>query len=263
MRSLLLRTLFEKRWFTVGWSAAFGVMGALILMFYPSFSSGGGFDEVAASLPSQLQGFIGDPSIFSQIDGFIALQVYDVRMSLMLLIMCLILAISLSVREEESGELRGILTTSMSRTRVGFEKLCSAFIIICITSLASTIGVYVGLFAVGETAPHLLLWQLFGLTCLFGLVSFIIPFAIGLASGKRGITLFSGIIIALGSYLLTTFSRAVEWLQPWDVLSVIHYYDTAGLRENNFSSINLWVYSLIILLCVAIGQAAFRRRDIA
>lgn len=261
--TLIGRTLYEKRWFLAGWSLAFGVVSTLVMMFYPSFSQEGGFGTAAKSLPSQLQGLVGDPDVFRTIDGFIALQVFDMRMSLLMIIMTLVLATSLTVREEESGDLRTTMMTSLSRSRIAIEKCIAAVIVIILLNLVAICGVYVGLIALGETAPHALLWQLFGLTCLFATAAFSIPYSIGLASGSRGLTMFVGLVIALGSYLLSTFARSVEWLERWDFLSLIHYYDTAGLREGTFSMVNIWVYSILIILALVGAVILFRRRDIA
>lgn len=262
MRTLVGRTLYEKRWFLAGWAIVFSVMSTLVLMFYPSFSSGGGFDEVAKSLPSQLQGFIGDPSVFQTINGFVTSQVYDVRMSLLIIIMALVLATGLTVKEEENGDLRTTLSTSLGRTRLSLEKAIAASIIIVLLNLITTGGIYVGIAALGETLSHELLWKLFGLSCLFGITAFTIPYGIALATGRRSITMFIGLFVAIGSYVLTTFARSVDWLQDWDKLSLVHYYDTAGLRTNDFDLLNIIVLLAIATVMLTIGIFFFRRRDI-
>lgn len=263
MRTLFGRTLYEKRWFIVGWSLVFGVMSTLVLMFFPSFSEGGGFDEVAGSLPSQLQGLIGDPDVFKTIDGFISAQVYDVRMSLMIIIMTLVLALSLTIREEENGDFRTTTMTSLSRNRIVVEKFIAATIIITILNLVATTGIYIGIVSLSETAPHSLLWQLFALSCLFGVASFAIPYCVALATGRRAITMFIGLLVALGSYILSTFARSVDWLKDWDYVSLMHYYDTASLRQGSFDSLDVLVLSLIIAASLGISLATFRSRDIA
>lgn len=263
MRLLLSRVLYEKRWFIAGWSLVYGVMSALILMFYPSFSQDGGFEQVAKSLPEQLQGFLGDASTFSSLEGFITSQVYDVRMSLFLIIMTIMLAISLSVREEEDGELRTLLATPLSRVRVALEKFGAAVLIIALLNLVATAGVYVGITALGEQAPHSLLWQLYVLSVVFGVVSFSIPYSLGLATGNRSITLLVSLLIAIGGYIVTTFARAVDWLEPWEPVSLIYYYDTAGLREGDFASLNGWVLGAVLVVTITTGMLLFRRRDIA
>ena len=222
MRYVWTRILYEKRWFVAGWSVIYGVITTLILMFYPSFGQNGGFDQVAQTLPEQLQGFIGDPNAFSTLEGFITTQVYDIRMSLFLIIVATVLALSLTVRDEEDGDTRTVLATPTSRVRLASEKLSAAIAILAFLNLVSTIGVYIGIAALGETAPHALLWQLYALSVLFAVVMFCIPFAIGLASGSRALTMAISLTIAIGGYLLSTFARAVDWLEAWEPLSLIY-----------------------------------------
>lgn len=263
MHSLLTRTLYEKRWFITGWSAVFGVMSTIVLMFYPSFSDSGGFAEVAKTMPSQLRGLIGDPDIFSTIEGFIALQVYDVRMSLLLIISMLILATSLTVREEESGDLRTTLATRLGRTRLVAEKFIASTIIVLILNIAAVTGIYVGLTSLNETMPHELIWKLFALSCLFGVTAFSIPFSVALATGKRAVTMFVGLFVAIGSYILTTFARSVDWLNDWEKFSLMHYYDTGSIRHGSFDSVDAVVLGLIIVTALVIATAVFRTRDVA
>lgn len=262
MHSLLGRTLYEKRWFLAGWSLVFGVMSTLVIMFYPSFSQGGGFDEVAKTLPSQFQGFIGDPSVFRTIDGFIASQIYDIRLSLMISIMSLVLAVSIMTREEENGNLRTLLTTPLSRTRIALEKFVAALVIIMTLNMVTIAGIYIGTFSIGETASHMLLLKLYAVSCLFGITAFSIPYAIALATSRRVTVISVGLCIAIGGYVLATFSRPVAWLKGWDYLSLMHYFDTNGLRTHTYNQLNSWTLGVICVAVLIIGIMVFRKRDI-
>lgn len=263
MRSLVLRILYEKRWFIGGWSAVFIAMTSLVMAFYPSFSEGGGIEALASSVPQQLRGLIGDAADYRTIEGFVALQVYDIRMSLLMIIMTLVLAIGLTVREEESGELRTLLSVGLGRGRVLFEKFVAGGLIVLILNLVALGGVYIGIAMLGQTYPHQLLLSIAGLSFLFGLAVLSLPFGLALATGSRVITMSVSLSIAIGSYLLSTFARTVDWLKGWDALSIIHYLDTAGLRHQTFSFVNVWVLLAIILIMMSIGFAGFRNRDIS
>lgn len=263
MRTLLTRTLYEKRWFFVGWAIVFAVMTALVVMFYPSFSQGPSIEELAKSMPQQLRGLIGDPDQYKSMEGFIASQIYDIRMPLLIMIMGLMLASSLTVREEESGELRTLTALSMSRTRLLLEKWFAGWVIVIGLNLVAVAGTYVGVLSLGETIPHDLIWRLMLLSSLFGIVAFTIPFAIGLATGRRAPTMSIGLIITIGSFLLTTFAKAVDWLKDWEVLSLVHYYDVLALREGYFNRADLVTLILVALIAFIGMWLVFRRRDIA
>jgi ABC-2 type transport system permease protein len=101
------------------------------------------------------------------------------------------------------------------------------------------------------------------LSWLFGVVAFSIPYAVGAATGKRGVTMTIGLIITFGSFLLSTFAKSVDWLTAWDKLSLLHYYDTHSLVLGSFNRADLWLLSLLMLLVLLIATLVFRHRDIA
>ena len=263
MRSYLQRTVYEKRGFILGWGAVYAFMSALVVSFYPSFKTDGSLDTLIASMPEQMRGFIGDPSVFSTIPGYIATQVYDIRLSLIIAISTLVLAVGLSLKDEESGDMRTTLSTSLSRDRLFLEKFFAASVILTLFNFIVYAAVYLSLLGLSESVPHELLIKSAGLGSLFSIAAFAIPFSIGMATGKRAVTMVIGLIVAIGSYILTTFSRTVEWLKDWSSLSLMHYFDTDGLRTGEFSMLNVWVLVFVILLAVCIGLLCFRRRDIA
>jgi ABC-2 type transport system permease protein len=262
MSSVFLRSVYEKRWFFVGWSVAFFAMSALIMLFYPAFNDSQGFGTIAKTLPGQLKGFIGDPDQFRTISGYIAGQVYGVRISLLLIIMALMLALSYSIKDEENGDLRSLLSLKISRTKFALHRLAAAVVIMAGINVVTSTGVIIGIIALGETIPWELILRACLLSILFGATAFSIPFAVGLASGRRGVTMTVGLVIAIGSYLLSTFSRSVDWLKSWDIISLMHYYHTSDLGMGHFNLEDLWVLSLLILFSTSIGILIFRRRDI-
>ena len=98
MKSILLRTLYDKRWFLVGWSTALSLMSILMIAMYPSLHEG--MRSIAASMPEALQGLVGDLSLFAHLDTYLSSQLYDIRIPLFLMIMSVVLAQSISVGSE-------------------------------------------------------------------------------------------------------------------------------------------------------------------
>lgn len=75
--------------------------------------------------------------------------------------------------------------------------------------------------------------------------------------------MFVGLFVAIGSYILTTFARSVDWLKDWEPLSLMHYYDTGSIRHGAFDSLDAIVLGLIIVIALVVATALFRSRDIA
>ena len=213
MQSLFLKTLYDKRWFVLGWSLALGVMVVLVLSFYPAFSEGNTFEELSKNVPPQFKEFIGDANQFKTVSGYISQQLFDIRVPLLFMIMAIILGLSLSVGEEEKGTLRTTLALPLSRVRIVVEKWLAATVVMGITALSVIAGIYIGLATINETADAGLIWQLGLLSWLFGISAVAIPLGIGLLTGNRAVTMAVAILATIGSFILSTFGQAVDWLE--------------------------------------------------
>lgn len=262
MRTLLSKTLYDKRWFTVGWSLVLLCTVVLTVAFYPSFTQGNTFEELSKTVPEQLKGFIGDSASFHSLTGYIAEQLYNIRIPLMLMIMALILAQGLSVASEERGTLRTLSSLPMSRTRMLWEQWAAGAIIFGVVSLIAVISLWIGGLTINESIPFDFMWRIFALSWLFGVTAFSIMYAVGIASGSRGLTMIVGLIVTMGGFLLTTFGSSVDWLKNWEMLSLMHYSDTHSIIQGSLDSGNLWLLGLITLLSLLIATTIFRHRDI-
>jgi len=263
MRTLLTKTLYDKRWFLFGWALVMIFTVVLTVVFFPSFTQGNTFEELSKSVPGQLKGFIGDAATFHSITGYIAEQLYNIRLPLMFMIMALILAQALTVSDEERGLLRTVTALPMSRTRVLLERWAAGVIIFGLTSLVAAASFWVGAIIINEPVPFDFTWRVFVLSWLFGIAAFTVIYAVGSASGSRALTMTIGLILTMGGFLLSTFAPSVQWLKNWEVLSLMHYSDTSSILKGSLDSINLWILGLLTILSLFIAILLFRRRDIS
>lgn len=263
MSSLLMKTLYDKRWFTLAWSLGLCAMVVLVLGFYPAFSEGNTFEELSKSLPAQFQGLIGDASQFKTIPGYISQQLFDIRLSLLLMIMAIILGAALTIGEEEKGSLRSMMALPLSRVRIVLEKWLAAVIIIGVVALAIIIGIYIGLAVINETAEASLIWQLGLLSWIFGSAAAAIPLGVGLASGNRAVTMAIAISSTIGSFILSTFGSAVSWLQPLEKFSLMRYYDATEVAGTGISLSDISILGGIFITLFLIACVGFRYRDVA
>lgn len=261
MSSYLTRLLYEKRWFTLGWSLAFGAMVFLVVLFFPSIRDSD-FTQLTANVPEQMKGLIGDVDSFRLLPNYLAAQLYDIRVPLFMMILSLVLALSLSVGLEEKGALRTSLTSTLSRGRLMLETWLAGLTIIAIVSLAVASLTYLGVQLIGEPSPHELIWRLTLLSWLYGAAAFSLPLAVGLASGSRSWTLSIGLIVTVGGFILSTFAVSVDWLQDIEVASLLHYYDTAALLAGGFNSTDLMTLSGLSLASMLLAYLLFARRDL-
>ncbi|MBI3624038.1 hypothetical protein HY218_00190 [Candidatus Saccharibacteria bacterium] len=89
LKSILTKTLYEKRWMIVGWSLGVAAMALLMMGFYHSFQEGG-FDQALQNLPKSLQGLVGNVASLKTVPGYVSQQVFALRIPLLTLIMGII-----------------------------------------------------------------------------------------------------------------------------------------------------------------------------
>jgi len=261
MFNLLSKTLYERRFFILGWSLGLGFLGFAMTSFFPSFS-GGEIDGLLTSLPPALQGLVGDLQDWKQLPGYIGSQVFDIRLPIFASILSILLAVGLTVGEESKGQLRTLIALPISRRKIIIAKWLAIVIICFIASLGTVIGIEVGVAVIGETLDHMVLVRLGLFTWLLVTSLATLIFAVGSASGKRSLTTAAGIIVAIGSFLLTTFAQSVSWLKEYEWLSFLHYFPATDIAKGTIEWGNVVFYIALILVSLIIAFVFFPRRDV-
>jgi ABC-2 type transport system permease protein len=262
LRSVFLKTLYEKRMATFFWSLGMFLMVLLTMSVYPSFAQDGGLSDALANVPEALKGLIGDLAAQKTIGGFIDQQIFAFRMPLFMIIFSIILFNSLIAGDESEGTLQTLLVQPISRLRALFEKLLAGLVLVAAASIATMTGVLAGLLMVGEifNFGHLLAatFNLWLLAACFG----ILALTIGAISGKKGIASGLTSIFAFANYFITSLAPSVKTLQPFKKFTLIHYYSSPQVAMNGLDvgkAIVLIVFCAVLVLAAAV---IFNKRDI-
>ena len=261
MFNLLRKTLRERRLFILGWSLGLGFLGFVMTCFFTSFN-GGQVDELMSSLPPALQGLVGDLQDWRQLPGYIGSQIFDIRLPIFASILAILLAVGLTVGEEDKGQLRTLIALPISRRSIIIAKWLSIVIICLVASIGTVLGVEIGLLVIGETLDQLVLVRLGLFTWLLITALATLIFAIGSASGKRALTTGLGIVVAIGSFLLSTFSQSVSWLKDYEWLSFLHYFPATDVAKGTVEWGNVVFYLVLIAASLLLAFIFFPRRDV-
>lgn len=264
MRTIYTKTLYDRRGFVFGWTLGLLALAVLMTSFYPAMHQQGTLDQLVKQMPPALQGLVGNLGNLAHFDTYIASQLFDIRLSLIGGIMSIILALGLSTREEEDGELRTILALPISRSRLLFEKWLALCTIMFVTSLGLLAGIYLTLpFLNDATIERSALLRLMAMTLLIMISYGTVTFAAGMASGRRAVASFVGILVIIGSFILSTFGQAVDWLKDYEKFSLLHYFPAVDIVKNTINLQNVVVLGSVIIGALLIAWIVFRRRDIA
>lgn len=263
MRSIYLKTLYDKRFFMLGWGVGLAVLGALMTSFYPAMHQGGAIDALVANLPPAFKGLVGNLADLNSFDTYLASQLFDIRVPLIVGIMAIILGLSLSIADEEKGELRTILSLPISRTKLLIHKWLAMVTILLLIVLGLGVGIYAVLPLVDGAVIQLQqVGRLLAVTALLAVTFGTIPFGIGLASGKRAVATAVSIFTIIGSFILSTFGQAVDWLSDFEKLSLLHYFPAVDIVKGSIEVGDMLVLAVVTVLLLAVAFGRFRRRDI-
>jgi ABC-2 type transport system permease protein len=262
MYNLFTKTLYDKRAFIIGWGLGMALLGFLMMSFYPAFHEDTGLDQLVKNLPSAFQGLIGNLNDLKELPGYIGSQLFDVRIPIFVSMIAIILSVGLTVTEEEKGQLRMLLAMPLSRPQILLSKWLAIVVISFLTTLAVIIGMLMGLLAIHESLALDIIARLGFMTWLLTACLATIVFSVGIASGRRGLTMALGVLIAIGSFILTTFAKSVDWLEPYEVVSILHYFPAVTIAKTEIAFSDVAVYVGIILVSLTISTLLFRRRDV-
>lgn len=263
MRSIYLKTLWEKRFFILGWTIGFIALAALMTSFFPAMRTSG-LDELVKSLSPAFKGLIGDLGLLQNFDTYLASQLFDIRVPLIAGIMAIILGLGLSVAEEESGELRTLTALKIGRVSLLLQKWFAMATIIILTAAGFVIGTLAVMPLIDDASIELDKFaRLIAMTVLVMATYGTIPFAFGFASGRRAIATFAGIFVIIGGFILDTFGSAVDWLADYEKFSLLHYFPAVDILKSGVEISDIVVLGSLTLGLLIIAIIMFRRRDIA
>lgn len=263
MNSVLLKTLYDRRWFTLGWTLGFVGFAALMVSFYPAMHQDGALDALVENMPKAFEGLVGNLASLKSFDTYLASQLFDIRLPLIAGIMAIILAQGLSTHEEERGELRTILSLPISRTKLLIEKWLALVIITGITVIGLGIGIYVTVpVTTGAELELLTFIKLAAMTWLLMVTYGTIAFAVGMISGSRSVATLVSIFVIIGSFILTTFAPAVDWLGQYEKLSLLYYFPAVEIVQYGIAKTNVLVLSGVTLVALLSAISVFRHRDV-
>ncbi|MDB5165176.1 MAG: transporter permease [Candidatus Saccharibacteria bacterium] len=264
MRSVYLKTLYDKRWFVFGWTLGFVALSVLMTSFFPAMRQTGALDALVTNMPPALQGLIGNLGDLKSFPTYIASQLFDIRVPLIAGVMAIILALGLSTAEEERGELRTLLSLPISRTKLLIEKWLALGTIMAISTLGIIIGILASAPLVDGASIELsTLLHLVAMTWLIMVTFGTVTFAAGFASGSRAFANTLGVLVIIGSFILSTFGQSVDWLSDFEKFSLLHYFPAVEIAKNSIDFNNVVVLGTVAAVSLIIAVILFRRRDVA
>lgn len=254
--SLLIKILYQKRKFLLGWFVGLTAMTILTLSFFPSFKNGN-LGQAFTNLSPALQRITGNVDSFKSIGGYISQQLFALRIPLLATILSIALFSGLTVGEERRGILETQLSLPLGRTKILFNKLLAGIIIMAAASLGVLLGVAIILMVLHEhysllTVMREILGALLVSLC-FGLMAF----TLGSGFGKKSLAVGLSSAFAFLSYLVTSLLPVAPVLKDVEKASLFHYQNPPIIGVENGL-----ILATVSVVLVGLSWLLFLRRDI-
>lgn len=259
--SIFYKTLYEKRWFTLGWIVGLVAMAVLTMIFYPYFANAG-FDEVINSAPKSVQGLLGDAAAYKTVQGYVDAQIFALRMPMLTLIMSITLFVGLSAGDEDRGTLETLLAQPVSRAKVFWQKFAAGAAICALACVAIFVGVVVSFLFIDGSMSLIRLAEACIGCWLITMVFAALAYAVGAITGKRGPTIAIASTVAFASYLITSLAPAVSKLDFAQRFSAFYYYNSPSITANGLALNNVAIMGVAILVLTIGSLLIFKNRDL-
>lgn len=259
LNSVFTKTIFERRWGLFWWSFTMFAFTLFIMVLYPTFRDS--FGASLQNVPESLQSVLGEAADYRRIEGFIELQVF-MQMIFLTFIYGIILCSALIAGEEGDGTLQTLLAQPQSRTKVYYQKLLAAAVMLGIVSFVLFLGVWLGAALIGESVSVVGLLQATFMQWLVSMALSLLAFCFGAALGRRGVAGALAGVYAFLSYLIYTLASTATFLKTASYLSPFQYYSNPRILDAGLNFRNVFVLSVVCLALAYIGWVKFKHRDI-
>lgn len=258
--SVFLKTLYDKRWFLLGWALGALALFDLTAAFYPAIADS--IDDLAKSIPPELQGFVGSVTAYQTYAGYVGSAVFGSQGIMYLVPLAIILGLSLGASDEVSRRLYQLLAQPVSRSAVVLQKWLAGAAILFIIIAVLYVSLIITSLAINETVPYEALAKITAMSYLYTLMLYTLTYGVAVATARRGLAIIVTAGWAFASLLIYTLAPQVKWVNKIDWLSAMKYYDTPRLVTGGVGVGDVAVLVGVTATALLVGMICFRKRDL-
>jgi ABC-2 type transport system permease protein len=262
LRNPFTRALFDSRRSFVGWAVAIVAVGAMYASFWPTIHNPEMAKAMAAYPKGVMEAF--NYNDLTSAAGYLSGAVYGLLIPLLVTVFAISGGTRAVAGDEEAGTLDLVLAHPVGRARLALQRF--AALALGILVIAALLGLAmialsgpVDLAGVSTAEFAAVSLQL----ALFGITFAALAFAVGAATGRKGLALGVSAGVAVLAYLANSVLPQVESLAWARNLSPFHWYLGGGPLVNGFQPTNALLLLATAAILVGAGTYAFTHRDTA
>lgn len=264
MKEIIRWTIRQKRWSIIWWCAGIIFFVFLTLVFYPTFKDQADqFDKTFNQIPETAKQLFTDTNdLFSPV-GYLSSQMFYLMFPLLLGILAINYGMSLIGKEERENTIEMLLARPVSRGKLLLGKASAGLLVVLVIGVISILFTALMCKLVGLAVPIPNILEAGGAVLLmslsFGAIAFMLS-ALGRAG--RAASIGIAVFFALGGYILVSLANTVTWLRWPAKIFPFNYYHSGELLSGTYNWLNAVFFVAVIIGCMVVSWAAFRRRDL-
>jgi ABC-2 type transport system permease protein len=245
--------------------AAIALMWMYVAM-YPSIEKqAASFTEAFKNYPQAMMKAMGIEMMdFSHLENFLAMEQFSIIWPIMVIFLMVAFASNSLAREVEKGTAEILLSRPVSRLKIFFGRYLAGIVVLLVFTILSTVTVapLAELHSIDYQFVNYLKTGLTGF--FFGWAFFSMAMMISAMSSEKSRVAMTIGGVAIAMYVLKIVASLIErfdWLQ---YVSFFYYFNgNDGLLNSTVKILPLVVFSIVSIVCTAIGAWYFKKRDIA
>lgn len=261
---VLRQMLRDRTRSTIWWSVAMIALVVAVGASYPTIkASAGGLEDLMESMPEGLGELLGAAGGITSPVGYLNSQFYSNMFPILLLVFGIGIAGWSVAGAEREGTLEPLLANPVRRSRVALGRYAGLVLLLAVVVVVTTLVLiaFRGPFQLSEISVANLVAA--GVASfLLALLFATITYAVGAATGRKGLAAALGGGLAAATYVvfgLGSFVSALEsvrWLSPW------YWFLEPSPLVDGWTLASIALPLLVIVPAVALGTVWFTRRDL-
>lgn len=262
LRNPFTKSLYDARRSLLAWALAIMAVGVMYAAFWPTIQT----PEMVRAMEAYPEGLLEafNYSDFTSAAGYLGSAVYGLLVPLLVAVFAIAAGTRAVAGDEDAGTLDLVLSHPVGRIRLALQRfaavalgvvLIAAVLGLAMIGLGTSVefrGVGAGEFA--AVSLHL---------ALFGIAFAALAFALGAATGRKGIALAGSAAVAVLGYLANAVFPQVEGLAWTRNLSPFHWYLGGHPLSQGVDATGLLLLAGATVVLVTAGTSVFARRDVA
>ncbi len=256
----------DRRRALLWWSVGVTAVVVMIASTFPSLAGNQAIEDLFADLPPAIQLLAGAPEgiAITSAGGYLHSKLFALTVPMLLMIFGIGLGARAIGGDESNGTLELLLANPVTRRRVAAERLAAMTGLVVALAAVTCVVIVASNKLVGAGLESLPIGHVVAATAAsagVALVHATLAFAVGCATGKRGLAITVPAVVAVAGYLLHGLTvksglSAIAAASPW------HWYLDRVIVMRGPSVLALTLPFAVAAALALGGVLAFERRDL-